>query len=73
MLTYIGPVIDTDQRREYEALRGWLVRSCMNAGVPGPERAIPFVPAPRSHSSLTKPPPDPIVTAGAYTYRKTQV
>ena len=47
------------------------VHSCMNAGVPAPERAIPFVPAPRPHSSLSKPPPDPIVTAGAYSYGKT--
>lgn len=64
---------NADQRREYEALRGWLVRSCMNAGVPVPERAIPFIPAPRANRSLSKPPPDPIVTAGAYSYGKTQL
>ncbi|PIL23633.1 transcription factor [Ganoderma sinense ZZ0214-1] len=62
-----------NQRREYEALRGWLVRSCMNAGVPAPERAIPFVPAPRPQVSSSKSPPDPIVTAGAYSHGKTQL
>lgn len=36
----------TGQRREYEGLRNWLVRSCQIAGIPPPIRAVP-VPAPR--------------------------
>ena len=43
------------QRKEYEALRNWLVRSCMIAGVSPPERAIPIVPSARSRDLQTNP------------------
>ncbi|RPD53150.1 hypothetical protein L226DRAFT_534271 [Lentinus tigrinus ALCF2SS1-7] len=47
------------QRKEYEGLRNWLVRSCQLAGVSPPERAIPPL------STGLAPPPGPTASSTA--------
>ncbi|KAI0720844.1 hypothetical protein C8T65DRAFT_692713 [Cerioporus squamosus] len=49
------------QRKEYEGLRNWLVRSCQLAGIPPPQRAIPplktgLAPPPAPTAAAAMPP-----------------
>ena len=50
------------QRREYEGLRGWLVRSCQLAGIAPPERALPLSLGARPAGAVVRP-LDPLVFA----------